>query len=469
MNMLVLSVIGFVVLMLVVGIIVSKKVNDAEDFFVGGRQVPAFLIIATLLASEVGGGVMLGSVGLAYSHGWGAVWYVAPVSAGLILFGIFMSRRLKRDADEKGYQSMFDWLAGRFENYKPLRAVGGTVMLIGFIGALASQFVAMGTALTSVTNLSMSAAIFIGGAVIVLYSTMGGLLSVMWTDLLQACVFLFGMIVLMPMLLSRPEVGGFSGLAASVPDSFFDVWNVNTGQWRLTTLVTMSIAPFVRQYYYQRMFAARTPAVAQGSIFAQAVLVLVITAWTCVVGMCTYLINPNLENPESAMPWVLSTVLPPVVAAILLGAITACVMSTADTFVNSASLTFVRDVYGAIAGELDGKKALKLARVSSLAIGALALVIALFSSSVISAIMNAWAILGGGLFVPMIVSYFWKKARKEGVIASMAGGLLMTLALTLLKTRVPAIIGGVLVSFLLLVTVSIWVDKTRSVSQKKVG
>lgn len=342
-------------------------------------------------------------------------------------------------------------------------------MLIGFIGALASQFVAMGTALTSVTNLSMSAAIFIGGAVIVLYSTMGGLLSVMWTDLLQACVFLFGMIVLMPMLLSRPEVGGFSGLAASVPDSFFDVWNVNTGQWRLTTLVTMSIAPFVRQYYYQRMFAARTPAVAQGSIFAQAVLVLVITAWTCVVGMCTYLINPNLENPESAMPWVLSTVLPPVVAAILLGAITACVMSTADTFVNSASLTFVRDVYGAIAGELDGKKALKLARVSSLGIGALALVIALFSSSVISAIMNAWAILGGGLFVPMIVSYFWKKARKEGVIASMAGGLLMTLALTLLKTRVPAIIGGVLVSFLLLVTVSIWVDKTRSVSQKKVG
>lgn len=334
--MMLVSVIGFIALMMLVGVIVSKKVNDADDFFLGGRNVPAFLIIATLLASEVGGGVMLGVVGLAYQ-------------------------------------------------------------------------------------------------------------------------FVFGMIVLLPMLLAQPEVGGFTGLFTNAPENFFDVMNVQTAKWRMTTLITMMIAPFVRQYYYQRMFASKSEKIAQRSVFAQAILIVIVTIWTCLVGMCVFMINPALENPESAMPWVLSAVMHPVVAAIVMGAICATVMSTADTFLNAGSLTFVMDILKNVrTEEMSQEKSLKIARYSSLAVGAIALVIAIMSSSVVSALMNAWSILGGGLFVPMVVSYFYKPSTKEGVMAAMIAGLLTTLLFTIvIKSFVlPAIVCGLIVAFVTLVVVS---------------
>ena len=455
--MMLISVVAFIALMMIVGVIVSKKINDADDFFLDGRNVPAFLIVATLLASEVGGGVMLGSVGLAYQFGFGACWYVMPVAVGLVLFGLFLAKKLKRDADQYGYVSMFDWLAGRYGNYKPLKAIGGFVMLVGFIGALASQFVAMGTALQSVMGADKTMAIILGGIAIVVYASMGGLLSVMWTDLLQAGVFVFGMVVLLPMLLAQPEVGGFAGLFANAPEHFFDVMNVQTPTWRITTLVTMTIAPFVRQYYYQRMFASKSEKIAQRSVFAQAILIVIVTIWTCLVGMCVFMINPALENPESAMPWVLSAVMHPAVAAIVMGAICATVMSTADTFLNAGSLTFVMDILKNVkTEEMSQEKSLKVARNSSFAIGAIALVIAVMSSSVVSALMNAWAILGGGLFVPMVVSYFYKPSTKEGVMAAMVAGLVTTLLFTIVIKgfAVPAIVCGLIAAFIALVVVS---------------
>ena len=450
--MMLLSVIGFIALMMIVGVIVSKKINEADDFFLGGRNVPAFLIVATLLASEVGGGVMLGSVGPAYQFGFGACWYVMPVAVGLVLFGLFLEKKLKRDADQHGYVSMFDWLAGRYDDYKPLKAIGGFVMLVGFIGALASQFVAMGTAPQSVMGTDKTMDIILGDIAIVVYASMGGLLSVMWTDLLQAGVFVFGMVVLLPMLLAQPEVGGFAGLFANAPEHFFDVMNVQTPTWRTTTLVTMTIAPFVRQYYYQRMFASKNEKIAQRSVFAQAILIVIVTIWTCLVGMCVFMINPALENPESAMPWVL-----PAVAAIVMGAICATVMSTADTFLNAGSLTFVMDILKNVkTEEMSQEKSLKVARNSSFAIGAVALVIAVMSSSVVSALMNAWAILGGGLFVPMVVSYFYKPSTKEGVMAAMFSGLVTTLLFTIVIKgfAVPAIVCGLIAAFIALVVVS---------------
>ena len=437
------SVIFFVAAMLIVGIIVSRKINDSDDFFLGGRKTPGFLIVATLLASEVGGGVMLGSVGYGYSKGWGALWYLAPMAIGLVAFGLIMGGRLKRDADKHGFTSMFDWLSARYNSAVDIRLVGGIVMLAGFIGSLASQFVAMGTSLATIAGTNKLYGTIIGGLIIVIYASLGGLLSVMWTDLLQAAVFIFGMVVFLPMLIGRPEVGGLGNLLAHASSNYDGLFSAGTAQWRWSMVITMTIAPFVRQYYYQRMFASKSPKVARNSMLLQALFLVIVAIWTVLVGVGVHMINPGLEAAESAMPWALAEIMPPVIAALVLGAITACIMSTADTFVNAASLTFVRDIVGSLSKKpIDKKKELKIARYSSFAIGVLALIIALGSKSVMSAIQKAWAILGGGLFVPMIIAYFWKRSTKFGALLSMIVGFCVTLGFTLFSS-IPAIFVGV--------------------------
>lgn len=445
----------FVLLMFLVGALVSKRVHDSDDFFLGGRNLPSFLLIATLLASEVGGGVMLGSVGYGYTKGWGALWYLAPMAIGLALFGLIMSKRLKTDGDQHGYISMFEWLSGRFDNAVDIRLVGAIVMLTGFIGSLASQFIAMGTALSTIIHIDKIWGLVIGGIVVIVYASLGGLLSVVWTDLLQAAVFVFGMLVLLPLLVVQPEVGGIGNLLRFISGNYPDAFHSGTLDWRIGMIITMSVAPFVRQYYYQRMFAARTGKSARVSIFSQAGLLIIIAVWTVLVGSGVNMINPLLDNPEEAMPWVLSHLFHPIVSAIILSAIVACIMSTADTFINAASLTLVRDIIGvAIKRSLDKKKELSLARVSSLLIGFMGLAIALGSSSVMSAIQKAWSILGGGLFCPMVISYFWKKSTHQGVFFSMIVGFFSSL-ICIMFTNINAIFISLPLSFFALIVFSL--------------
>lgn len=450
-TMALLFLVVFVAIMFGIGIIFAKRNRDSDDYFLGGRDTPLFLIVASLLASEIGGGVMLGSVGYGYSKGWGALWYLAPMAIGLVLFGILMAKRLKADGDNYGYVSMFQWLSGRFDDKKDIRLVGAIVMLTGFVGSLASQFVAMGTALTTILSVDKLWGLFAGGIIVIIYASLGGLLSVMWTDLLQAAVFLFGMLIFLPMLLTKPEVGGMSGLFSHLSRSYPNALTSGTLDWRIGMLVTMMVAPFVRQYYYQRMFASKSQKIARNSMFFQAVLLSLIAVWTVLVGAAVNMLNPGLNNAESAMPWALNELFPPVIAAIVLSAIVACIMSTADTFINAAALTFVKDIYGIAFGKkADKKTELKVARISSFVIGILALIIAASSASVMSAIQKAWSILGGGLFCPMVVSYFWKKSSHMGVLLSMIFGFAATLYATLF-TGINAIFIGIPVSLVVLI------------------
>ncbi|MBA1336224.1 MAG: hypothetical protein HPY66_2469 [Firmicutes bacterium] len=452
MNSLTVSAIIFVVAMLGVGVFVSRRIESAEEFFVGGRKVHPILIVCTLVASEVGGGAMLAAVGLGYSSGWGVMWYVAPFGVGALAFAFLLAKKIKEAGDKYGYQSMFDWLAGRYEGYVPIRIVGGLVMLAGLFGALASQYVAMGTALNSITGLSLAYGALIGGIVIIIYSTLGGLYSVMWTDLLQAVIFIFGMVVVLPMLLIK--AGGFSGIQAGTPAAYWTLFPKSV-EWHFVMLATMTVAPFVRQYYYQRMFAARSFTTARNSMLIQSAVLFITPVWAALVGMSIYAINPGLSNPEVAMPWALKEILPTVVGVIVLGAIIAAIMSTGDTLLNAAALTFVRDIFRPLRPEAKEEDMLKYAKISTAVIGIISLIVAVFSKSVIGAIMKAWAILGGGLFVPMVVSYYWKKSTREGVLISLIVGLVVTLYLTIVQTPVPAIFGGLGASFIALVVGSI--------------
>lgn len=447
----------FLVAMFIFGIIISRKVKDTDDYFIGGRKIHPVLIVSTLSASEIGGGAMLAAVGLGYSSGLGALWYVGPFGIGAIAFALLFSRKLKEAGDKFKYQSMFDWLAGRFGNSDIIRIIGGIAMVAGLFAAMSSQYVAIGTAFESITGINALTGIIIGGICITIYSSLGGLLAVVWTDLFQGIIIIIGMVVVLPILFFH--AGGFKGIQSNTPTEYWTFFPSSI-EWHLVTLVTMFAAPFVRQYYYQRTFAAKTPNQAKNSMLIQGFVLIVATIWSAFMGMSIYTLNPNLSNPEFAMPWALQEAMPLLLGVFMVGAIIAAIMSTADTLLNAASLTFVRDILSPLRkATIDNP--LKVARISSLSIGALSLIIAVFSTSIIDAIMNAWGILGGGLLVPMLISYYWKWTTKEGVISSMIVGLVTTLFLTIVNTPIPAIFGGIVLSFLALVTVSFFTSNNR--------
>lgn len=453
MNFLTISAIFFMAVMLFVGVVATKKIKNTDDFFVAGRKTSQLVITSTLIASEIGGGAMIASVGLGYSAGWGGtLWYMAPFGIGAILFALLFAKKVKEEGDKYRYQSMFEWLEGRFGGYIPIRLVGGFIMLVGLFGAMAAQYVAMGTALNIIAGISVNSGAILGGIVLIIYSSLGGLYAVMWTDVLQMFIFIFGMLVLLPVLLVK--AGGIGAIIAATPANYWHFFPYSALS-SLTIGTTMIIAPFVREYYYQRMFASKSFKVARNSTLTQSLALFLCPVWAALVGMSVYKLNPALTKPESALPWAIANTVSPIVGAIVLGAVIAAIMSTADTFLNAGSLTFMRNIYEIIRPNVKEETKLNLAKIVTVLIGVGSLIVAVFSSSVISAIQRAWSILGGGLFVPIVVSYYWKKSTKEGVLISMIAGLATAFFLLIVKTPVPSIFGGLGASLIGLVIGSI--------------
>lgn len=442
------SALGFIVAMLLVGIYASSKVGSTEDFFVAGRKVPSLFVTMTLIASELGAGAMIAAIGLGYSSGWGNLWYIAPFALGSFAFAVLLAKPLKEDGDKYKLQSMFDWLAVRFDDYIPIRVVGALIMTAGLLGGLAGQCIAMGNAFYTIGGIPMQLGTVIGGGVLVLYSSLGGLYSVIWTDVLQGAILIFGLLVMLPIVIVN--AGGFAAIRASTPPGYWTLFPKSV-QWHLTMLVTMLCAPFVRQYYYQRMFASDSIQTATKGMKIQALALLLAGVWACIVGMAIFTINPNLSNPELAFTWTLKELFSPAISAIVLGALIAAIMSTGDTFLNACTLTLMRDIYQKVFPGVSDEKMLKYSRNATFLLGALAITIGMFATSVLGALTTAWKILGGGLMVPMFVTYYWKRATKQGTLCSLAVGLAVTLFLTFVKTPVPSIFGGLGASLIALV------------------
>jgi len=217
--------------------------------------------MATLIASEFGGGAMLAASGLGYSSGWGVMWYVGPFAIGALLFAFLLAERLNEEGRKYRCISFVDWLSARHGGeHVGIRLVVGLVMVLGLAGGTAGQIIATGTVLNGIADVPFIVGLSVGGLILIAYATLGGLYSVVWTDLFQFILFVLAMVIILPLAIIK--AGGIDAIEVATPPEYWTLFPKGM-KWHITMLVTMLCAPFVRQYYYQRMFAAKSPKTAK--------------------------------------------------------------------------------------------------------------------------------------------------------------------------------------------------------------
>lgn len=454
----------YVLLMLGIGYFFYKKNEETEDYYVGGRNIGSFHVGLSVVATDVGGGFSIGLGGLGFVIGLSGSWMLFTGLIGAYLSAIFLIPRVRRLSDINSYTTFPEILGHYFDG--KVAFLAGVVSAIGYLGFTSSQMLA-GAKLASATfpSMSLQGALWLMGALIVIYTVIGGLKAVIFTDTIQWMILLVGL-AFVGLPIAYVAVGGWSGISESIPPQFFSLTNLS---WQDFANWFITIVPiwFVGMTLYQRIYASRTEKEAKKAWMVAGLFEWPVMAFLGVSlgllarvaadqGQFLYLGYAGAEgmDEEMGLPLLLRTVLPTGMMGIMMAAYFSAIMSTADSCLVAASGNVTKDLLGRFL-TFDGslKRELRFSQIVTLLLGGLALALASVMQNVLDAMLYSYAFMVSGLFVPIIAALFFKRKNKHAALLSMLGGGTTTLALTLFGTGLPfgldPILYGLLVSLLL--------------------
>lgn len=400
------------------GFWLGRHVRASSDFFVAGRRLGSGLIFATVLAANIGAGSVVGASGIGYRAGLSAWWWNGSAGIGSLLFALWIGPRIWRRAARHNFYTVGDLLEQRYG--RTVRGVVAALLWLGTLFILAGQLIAIGWILGVVANVPAWLGCLLGGIVIVVYFTAGGLHGSARVNLIQLVVKLAGFAIAVPLLVSR--AGGLQAIAASgaLPPAAFHFW---AGNASIAFLALLIPAFMVSPGLLQKAYGARDERTVRRGFAANAIVLMAFGFVPVLVGMVARMHHPNLPEPELALPLALVRDVPPWIGAIALAAVFSAEVSASDAILFMLATSLSRDLYYRFVNpHASDARLLRVARLAAVVGGAGGVLAGIALAGVIKALTIFYSLLGVSLFVPVIVALHSDVRRPREALASIVAG-----------------------------------------------
>jgi SSS family solute:Na+ symporter len=416
-------VIVYLVSMIAFGFWGKRRATTQSDFLVAGRRLGPMLYSGTMAAIVLGGASTIGGVGLGYEYGLSGMWLVVAIGTGILALSLLFAGRIQR----LGVYTVSQMLELR---YGPGSSVLSGVVMFGYTLMLSvTSTIAYATIFGALLDLPRVPSIIIGGAVVVVYSTLGGMWSITLTDFVQFVIKTVGIFfVLLPVVVV--QAGGLDGLAVALPAEATSLTTIGGGTI-VTYFVIYTFGLLIGQDIWQRVFTARSPGVARWAGTAAGVYCLLYGVAGAVIGMAASVVLPGLEERDDAFAAVVEATMPAILAGLVLAAALAAVMSTSSGALIATATVFSQDIVRRLRGGTgEGTEAahVRSNRLYVAAFGIVMIAIACALQDVVAALTIAYDILVGGLLVPILGGLLWRRGTNVGALLAMAVGTVATLA-----------------------------------------
>ena len=435
-------------LMLGVGIYFFRKNKNIEDYYVGGRSLGSWHVGLSVVATDVGGGFSIGLGGLGFTIGLAGSWMLFTGLIGAWLSAVVLIPIVSKLSGKHKFFT-FPQIFEHFYNGK-VALIAGIISAIGYIGFTSSQLLA-GAKLASATfvEIDFLTALIIMGVIAVVYTGIGGMKAVIYTDTIQWIILMSGL-VFIGIPIAYYAIGGIDTIKATLGPEFLSLGNVH---WQQLVNWGITIIPiwFVGMTLYQRIYAAKSEKQAKKAWFIAGLFEWPLMAFMGVTlglfsrvafenGMFAdigYSVGEGMD-PEMGLPVLLNTVLPVGLMGLMLSAYFSAVLSTADSCLMAASGNLQTDILSKFFKfKQDHKSQLLASQIVTLSIGVLALVLASFMTNVLELMLYSYAFMVSGLFIPILVALYGKKPNALAAILSMVIGGTTTVALIILNLNLP--------------------------------
>lgn len=444
------AILVYLAVMLLVGVMCSKKNNKVDDFYLGGRKLGPFVTAMSAEASDMSSWLLMGLPGVAYLSGVAsAAWTAVGLAIGTYINWLIVAKRIRVYSQGYGAFTVPDFFAKRFgDDKKIITFISAIMIIVFFIPYTASGFAACGKLFASLFGVNYMVAMIISAAVIITYCTMGGFLAASTTDLIQSIVMTIALFVVV--LFGINVAGGMDAVmdnAKALPGylSLDHVYVVETGTSSpynfLSILSTLAwgLGYFGMPHILLRFMAIEDKEKLKLSRRVASIWVVISLSVGVFIGIVGYsmskvgaidvLVGSESETIIVKIAHLLSTygVFPALCAGVILAGILAATMSTADSQLlasaSSVSQNLMNDCFKI---KLSAKKSMLVARVTVIIISIIAIFLASDpNSSVFDIVSFAWAGFGATFGPVVLVALFWKRANQYGVISGMLTGGIM--------------------------------------------
>ncbi len=424
--------------LILVGILAYRETTTFDDYYLAGRRLGPWVTALSAEASSESGWLLLGLPGQAFTQGLGAFWVALGCVSGTFFNWTGLAKRLRRITAHLRAITIPEYFAQRFtDKAQTLRVISAVLIAIFMASYLAAQFVASGKALGVCFGLDYKVATMIGSGVILFYTMMGGFFAVAWTDVIQAILMIFALVVIPIMGIAR--VGGLGGLwqgIASITRDHAGFLSMRVGKEGIA-LVTFLVGMIGIGLGYpgQPHVLTRFMAIRSTSLLRKGAVVGVIWAAIALYGavmvglVAKALLTTQPHDPERVMPMLAINVLPAWLAGIVIAAVMAAIMSTADSQLLVVSSAIVEDFYHkTFRRQLAPRNMVLLGRIVTLCVGLAALALALREDpenpvgAVFWLVLYAWGGLASSFGPVLLLSLYWRRMTGAGAIAGMISG-----------------------------------------------
>ncbi|MBY7141763.1 sodium:solute symporter family protein [Virgibacillus sp. NKC19-3] len=412
----------FIALLLTTSIIISKKNKSGEDFLMGGRGISSFLIIGTTLATLVGTGSSMGAVQYAYENGWAGALYGIGGAVG-----IFALAFLFTDVRKLRFMTFSEELSYYFGASKIIKGATSVLLYFASIGWLGAHILGGSLYLSYITGLNPTTSKLLVALGFALLTIIGGYLSVVVTDTIQAFILFFGFIILT--ILSIVKIGGLSEIHASMPTdttSFLGIDHVGVFP-AVSLAVSIAIGVLATPSYRQRIYSAKSASSVKKSFLITGVLFAIFSFFPAIAGMSAHVLNADIEAGFS-FPYLATEVFPLWIGAIILiSGLSATISSGSSDYIVAITI-LLRDVYQLVTGKTPSKEnVIRYSRISLVVTIVIAFGLVLLTSNIIEFIESFISTVLAGLFVASLLGKYWPRANWQGGLASMISGSIISI------------------------------------------
>jgi len=462
--------IGFVtyfLITLVVGVVAMRRNRSMDSYLIADRKLGAWVAAFSERASGESAWLLIGLPGVAYASGLSAWWVGIGCVTGIAFSWFAVARRLREQTAACGALTVTDYLEIRTgDTTRAIRLTATVIILLFFTFYVAAQFLAAGKVLNTYLGLPPLAGMLIGAGLVLFYTMAGGLYAVAWTDLFQGIIMLLTLVVL-PLAVLH-EVGGPAGLhqKLSAAGAGFVSWAPGTTGWAAVSGVLGSLAIGQPHLVLRFMATADEREIRKGRAIA---IVWAILAFggAILIGLAGLAwFGPDavarglLPDQERLMPELALRFMPAWLSVIMICGAIAAMMSTADSQLLSSASAVSEDVYRRLLRPgADQRTLLAISRWATLAVGVVAFVLAWQARALVyTLVLYAWAGLGAAFGPPLLLSLWWRRVSRDGVLAGMIAGTVTVLIwynVPALKSQLYEMIPGFVLSLAATVLVSL--------------
>ncbi|AWN81355.1 High-affinity proline transporter PutP [Candidatus Cardinium hertigii] len=439
-------VMAFLLLTLVVGLYYSRRVTTFREYAIGNKQFATATLVATLLATDFGGGGLLRCVEETYIQGFSWILFFLSTALGYWL----LSPLLLRMGPFMQHLSLAESIGSVYGN-KP-RFITALSSIVCHIFYLAAQIIAMETAIKQCIGLSDSGNIeamqktvtVIAAFILITYSMFGGIRSVTFTDVLQFITFtaIIPLLVWFIFKITNKSMVQVISILHKEPKFQLNSCLYMDKLLGIAALFLTNLTTFIDPITIQRIYMASSPIQARKLFLYSSTFAMVIKGFITLIALLLFVKMPTLYK-DQVWPYIFET-LPVIFKGLIAISILAMAMSTADSMLNIGSIMVSHDIVGNIQTTkvLTDKHKLVLARLTVLIIGVCALLLVFWKRDLLSLLYLAFDFSVPIITAPFLLSVYGFRGSSRTALIGMATGIVAILAWNRCVEPITAINGA---------------------------